>query len=654
MTARAELLKRLYQNRVLAHEVLFRHRHPQPSPPIHREMINDWHGPAPGVVDIVFRGGAKSTLAEESIALMGAFREFGNCLVVGENYDRAASRLAAIRREIETNDLFIQAFGDLRGSTWGDDRLVLSTGLCIQCLGKGQSLRGIKHFDQRPDLVFGDDLENRQDVSTPDNRKKVHDWWSFDLIPAMDPNGRWRMAATTLHPEALPEMLARDPEVILHRYPWYYLDAEGKKAATWPERFPMEKIEKIEASYTARGQVQGYRQEFMCQAEAPELKPFKQEMFRIEPQVRTWQAVYSMTDPARSIRKGAATTGHVVWSWINARLVIWKAAARHLLPDEIVGELFETHDEFHPTWMGVEEDGLNEFLMQPIRQAQVARGVMLPVKGVKAPIGKIDFIRGLQPFFQAREVIFASPMPDLQSQLLGFPTGVIDAPNALAYALKMRPGAPMYDDFNGRHIFEDMRPLPGRPVWLALNATQVLVTGQLLQVIDGSVRILADFVREGAPSDVVSDIIAAAQMEAGTKVRVTAGPLHFSQHNNVGLAQAIRKIPMDLRPGVAPERARGLIKSLLQRERQGMPMLLVSSAATWTLNAFAGGYARQMLKGGVLADYAEEGVYRVLMEGAESYLGLLELGGSTDDEDDGSLNATTPDGRRYRSMLKGR
>jgi hypothetical protein len=399
-TDRQELLARLYRNRPLAHKVLFKHRHPEASPPFHKEMIDDWHGPAKGVVDIVFRGGAKSTLAEESIALMGAFREFGNCLVVGENYERAASRLAAIRREIETNDLFQQAFGDLRGDTWGEDRLVLSTGICIQCLGKGQSLRGIKHFDQRPDLVFGDDLENRQDVSTPDNRKKIHDWWSFDLMPAMDPKGRWRMAATTLHPEALPEMLARDPEVIVHRYPWYYLDDDGEKVASWPERFPLASIEKIEASYIARGQLQGYRQEFMCQAEAPEMKPFKQEMFRIEPQVRTWQAVYSMTDPARSIRKGAATTGHVVWSWIAAK------------PDRL-GRLGQAHParrdrrprcskplRLPPTWVGVEEDGLNEFLMQPIRQEQVRRGVTLPLKAVKAPIGKIDFIRGLQPFFR--------------------------------------------------------------------------------------------------------------------------------------------------------------------------------------------------------------------------------------------------------------
>jgi len=652
MTARRELLQRLHANRPLAHKVLFKHRHPQASPPFHDTMINDWHGPAPGVVDFVFRGGAKSTTAEEAIAVMAGFREFGNCLIIGENFERAASRLGAVRRELEMNELYLQAFGDLRGSTWGEDRLVLSNGQCIQCLGKGQSLRGIKHFDQRPDLVFGDDLENRQDVTTPENRKKVNDWWAFDLMPAMDPNGRWRIAATPLHPESLPETEAKAPGVIVHRFPWWYYHAteieddrslgdeygKPRRVASWPERFPMEHIRKTEATYRARGQWQGYVQEFMCQSEAPELKPFKPDMFRIEPQVKTWQAVYSMTDPARSIRKGAATTGHVVWSWIGARMVVWDAWGRHILPDEIVAAQFDTWDAWRPTWMGVEEDGLNEFLMQPIRQMQVTRGITLPIRGVKAPIGKIDFIRGLQPFFRANEVVFAKELPDLKAQLLGFPTGDIDVPNALAYALKMRPGAPMYDDFSGRNIAEDLRPLAEPPIWLCLNATKNSVTGQLVQAHDGALRIFWDAVREGEPALATPDLIRDAQLEAGRKVRIVMGPAHFEQYGNVGLAQAVRKIPMEIRNGVPPERARNHVRNLLQRERY----------------ALAGGYAREMMKNGQLAEYAEDNVYRTLMEGLESFVGLLELGRSTEDDDASSMNARTPGGVPYRSMVRSR
>ncbi len=654
--SRREILAKLYANRPLAHEVIFRHRHPQATPQFHKDMILDWHSPVEGVLKKVFRGGAKSTLAEEAIALMAGFREFYNCLIVGESYDRAVARLHAIRHEIETNDKLEQAFGSLRGPTWGEDRIILSTGACIQALGKGQSLRGIKHEDMRPDLVFGDDLEGREDVRTPEARKKLSDWFFLDLLPACVPPGerRIRVAATPLHPESLCETLAKLEGWSVHKYPIYYRGEDGEKVSSWPERFPIVAVEELERRYVASGQLQGFRQEYLCESEAPETKAFKREMFTTEPRVRTWQAVYSMTDPARTVNKTSADTGRVVWSWIQGKLVVWDAVGAQWQPSEIVDDLFHVWSQYQPVWMGFEEDGLNLWASQAIRQEQVKRGVVLPYKAMKAPRGKLDFIRGLQPFFSAREVIFAKEMPDLRNQLLGFPNGKIDVPNALAYAIAMRPGAPLYDDFGGRHVGEALRPLPGRPVWLCLNATGHLVTGVLLQQLDGALRIFADYVREGDPAAEAAGLIRDATLDAGAKPRLVMGPKHFSTYDNVGLAQAVRKIPMEIDPGVAPERARSHVRSLLQREKSGMPMLLVSDQARWTLNAFAGGYARVLLKAGVLADYAEEGPYRTLIEGLESFAGKLELGYSTAEEADATFNAVTPAGRPYRSMLGAR
>ena len=81
-------------------------------------------------------------------------------------------------------------------------------------------------------------------------------------------------------------------------------------------------------------------------------------------------------------------------------------------------------------------------------------------------------------------------------------------------------------------------------------------------------------------------------------------------------------------------------------------MVAISDAAVWTLNAFSGGYARGLLKQGQLADYAEEGEYRVLMEGLETFVGRLAAG-DPDAKDDVKNYAITPDGRRYVSTLPG-
>lgn len=664
MSTQAALTAELVEmglNRPYAHDILFAHRHTdllgraQASAPFQVKMAEDWAGPEQFVLDMVFRGGAKSTIAEESIITGALYVDFTNALLIGYSQAKAKERLAAIRHEFKTNDLIQTLFGAAALlDVDSEDEIVTANKVRIKALGRGQSLRGIKWLDRRPDMIFIDDLEDLADVATPEARKKVFDWLTRVLLPAADPMGRVRMAATPLHPDAAPERLEKDDAWKVRRVPIYYADVEtGELKASWPERFPLDYCLKLQDSYRVRGELENFKQEYMCQAENPETKPFRREMINIFPQVKTWQASYSMTDPARTVKAGSATTGHAVWSWINDKLVIWDAWAKKLLPSEIVSAMFQSYEDYKTIWAGVEEDGLNEFLLQPIRQEMVRRGVALPYKPMKAPPSKLNFIKGLQPFFLAREVQFAKAMPDLETQLLGFPTGAIDAPNALAYALKMRPGAPLYDAFGPRHIVEDLQPANGRHIWLCLNASYSMVTAMAVQSIDGAIRILADFVREGDPTDVLSDIIAAAQLECGRSVRLVAGLQHWDRYNNVGLVAAARRIPIEVRTGADLPRGREALRSLLQRERQTQPLVAVSDQATWTLNGFVGGYSRALVKGGTLADHAELGPYQLLMEGLEAFVSLLEVG-SPEDDDGGRVYSMTRDGRRYVSTLGSR
>lgn len=641
-----EVLDTFYHDRVLAHEVLFKHRHPNATAPFQRDMIEAWHSADPWVLFMVFRGGAKSTISEEAILLKSALREIRNYLIIGSSLDRACERLAAIRHEVEQNEMLAEVFGDLRGSTWGDSELVLANGVRLLALGRGQALRGVKYLDQRPDGFFLDDVEGREHVRTPEARKATLDWVQTDVIPACDiTKAHGRCAATPLDPEALPYSLVNMGWKLKH-YPVEYIGENGERQPTWPDRVPLAEIDKIKAGFQRTGSLREYDAEYMCRAEAAGEKTFKAEMFRVEAQVRTWHNVYGMFDPARTVNRTSATTGFVAWSWIGARLVVWDAWGKMLMPDEIVKEMFAFNEDFSPAQIYVEEDGLNEWLLQPIRQEQVRRGISIPYKAVKAPKGKIDFIRGLQPFFNAREIWWAKDLPDLRSQLLSFPTGRIDVPNALAYAPRLRPGAPIYEDFSGRHVADNISPTSGRPAWLCLNATPSLTTAMLVQYLDGALRVYADWVREGEPASVLPDIVKEAQTEAGRQVRLVMGPQHFERYTNFGIRQGAAKMALEVRRGVPSGMGQQVIREALRREIRGMPAILVSQDARWTANGFAGGYSRALLKQGVLGDYAEEGAYRTLMEGLETFCGLQQTG-SPEDEDDGIAYAHTSGGRAY-------
>ena len=644
---RDALIERLARNPHLAHATLFGHRHPDVTPDFHNEIITLWHGQDEQVVVEAFRGAAKSTLAEEAIIVAACLRRMRNGLILGETFERAVERLKAIKHEFEENPFIEELFGSLVGDTWTESRIVLANGICLQAVGRGQSLRGVKHLDARPDMAFGDDIENEESVLTPDARAKTMRWLMSVVLPALDPKHKVRINGTPLDPESMIVQISRDPGWVHRKFPIKFRNATGEWQATWPARFPLNKVDETEASYQRLGLSTNWKQEFMCEAEDPAVKAFTADMLKVEPTVRTWHAVYAMYDPARTTKATSATTGVVQFSWINNRLMVWDGYGRRWKPDEIIADMFRVDQEFAPVTIGVERDGLEEFVLKPLRQEQLRRGYAIPIRPMKAPKGKLDFIRGLQPFFKAGEVLFAKDLPDLKAQLLGFPTGEIDVPNALAYALILRPGQPIYDGFSFQNISEEIYKLPRQPVFLAVNATQMYTTAVLVQMVDGALHVLWDAVREGDPGAVLGALVADAGLEAGQRPRLYASPEHFGNYDTVGLRGSARKVPVDLSQGGLGLDGRDEIRGLLRRTIKSLPALRVSQRARWTLNGFSGGYCKSVGKNGVLSEFPDPGPYETLFAGLESFASLLKFGNMHEDQ---PVNwATTSDGRRYIS-----
>jgi len=115
--------------------------------------------------------------------------------------------------------------------------------------------------------------------------------------------------------------------------------------------------------------------------------------------------------------------------------------------------------------------------------------------------------------------------------------------------------------------------------------------------------------------------------------------------------QAVRAIPAEVRVGGTEVDGTLYIRDALSRTVRGMPALEVSPAAKWTLRAFAGGYTRGMIRGR-LQDSAEEGIYRVLMEGLEAFCGSIRFA-TVDSEEDQAQNYRIDErtGRSYASAM---
>jgi len=690
IAARNQTIAEVTRDPWLGHKLFFSHRMPDGEADFHKAICDDfWFGPRWKQI-LGFRGCGKSTIAESNIALSACLRVFKNLLIIGSSETRAAERLAVVAYQLEMNEALSMIFGAQRvpGNTWTTTKLVLSSGHCIQALGRDQDIRGIKHQDWRPDCVVVDDFESEENVRTPEARRATLAWFVGQLLPACEPSARVIVNGTVLDEESVPMLLWKQDHWPTRMIPIEYLDPSGERAAAWPARFSLPWIDDRKRTYSRLGQLYTWNAEYMMQARSAETMVFAREQFRYlqdddSRASRSYHACYAMIDPARTTNRNSATTGWAVWSWQAHRLIVWAAGAGQMLPDEILDLVFTIDAEFSPVWIGVEEDGLNQWLLQPLRHEQVKRGISVPLKALRAPRSKLDFIRGLQPFFEAREVIFAKPLHDLEEQLLSFPTGRIDAPNALAYALPLRPGALIHDNWTEAHVAHEVIPDARRPLYLAANATRTTTAAVLVQYVDGQLRVLADWVKEGEPAEVVASIAAEASLAADGDYRPAAktrswtealkGPLarlqwtaqpirwvtpihHRDRYNNVGLNQAIGHIPATLVSGAVEAGGRQALREQLAKSVRGVPAVSVSRACHWTLRAFAGGYCRALLRGNRLADFAEEGPYRVLIEALESFAGIMArpMHDTDDDEDNRQPYAYDKNGRRYLSAMPAR
>lgn len=648
---RKEFLDAFDTSRWTAHHLLFKKRHPEESPEFHREIIERFHDGHARDLVMAFRGGGKSTLAEETIIIKALFGEFKNGIIVGSSYERAVERLRTIKHELENNDLIIALFGEQMGATWTENRIVLANGSMLQAYGRGQSLRGAKHLDTRPDFCLVDDFEEEDSVRTEESKSRTMSWFMAVLLPAMNPKAKIVVVGTPLDYDSVLVKLSKEREWRTLTFPIEHINQGGERKASWPDRFPLNEIDIIRDRYERMGKLREYAQEYLCKAEEESEKAFNPAMFKVEPRPRSWEPVYIMLDPARTVGPKSAHTGVGAWSWIGNRLHVWDAFGGFLRPDEIIKCIFDLNDRYNPVEIGVEEDGLNEFLMQPIRQEIAKRGLLIPIKAIKAPKGKLDFIKGLQPFFNAGEVTFQNPFPDLQSQLLNFPTGRIDVPNALAYALKIGKGISVYEEFSQKNITQN--PTHGK-TFLILGYDNLISTGALVTYSQNTIHIVKDYAVEGELLTSAIELLQLASLDQNAPYQIILEPHHFDTYRGSGLPAKLQRFSLPVIAGGDPEKGREMLKELMMAPRKDGYGLQVSALAPWTLRALSGGYHYPFDKRGQGQTEATRNQYRALMEAIESFAGNLQsVTRSLQEgmEDDNIQYDYTKSGRKFISAM---
>ncbi len=165
------------------------------------------------------RGHAKSTtftFKDDLHAALYAYKHY--IIILSDSSEQAEGFLADIKTELEENAALREDFGELVGKVWKASVILLANGVKIEAIGSGKKIRGRRHKQWRPDLIVCDDLENDENVNTPEQRKKLRDWFYKAVSKAGDTYTDIVYIGTLLHFDALLANVAKNPSYRTVKY----------------------------------------------------------------------------------------------------------------------------------------------------------------------------------------------------------------------------------------------------------------------------------------------------------------------------------------------------------------------------------------------------------------------------------------------------
>jgi predicted phage terminase large subunit-like protein len=423
------------------------------------------------------RGHAKSTNLTFKDSLHATLYEYKHyILLMSDTFAQAAGFLGAIQEEIEENDAIREDFGDLRGGVWREDILLTKTGIKVQALGAGQKVRGLKHKNWRPDLIVLDDIENDENVRTPEQRNKLYNWFTKAVSKAGDDYTDFIYIGTLLHYDSLLAKVLKNPGFRGVKYKAVMVFSSSKLWDEWEKIyidlandeheadalafFEAHKAEMLEGTKVLweeknsyydlmRERVDGGEASFNSELQNEPINPedclFNEEWFDyFNPHEIDFSAMrfsfFGFVDPSLGKTKKSDFSAIITLALDNITGYMYCVDAdierRH--PDQIIEDVMQKaiwlHKAFKKRYQkfGAETNQFQWFLKEQLAKASAARRIYLPIVEVNQTSDKLLRVQTLQPDIKNKYIKFNQQHKRLLEQLKFFPMADHDdGPDAL-------------------------------------------------------------------------------------------------------------------------------------------------------------------------------------------------------------------------------
>lgn len=333
----------------------------------------------------------------------------------------------------------------LKGSEWRDGDFVTSTGVRWVAKGAGMKIRGLRWREHRPDLMLFDDLENDERVATPEQRKKLKNWFNKAALPALARHGRAIIVGTILHHDSLLANILANKDMYASwktkLYKAIMQNEDGYDFALWEDHISLEDLQRMRDDPTYSGYIGSlaFAQEYQNQPFDPDDAIVQPEWIqRIEPgkvpeRVQMVASAIAV-DPAASERTTADPTAKIYAElYTDGNLYVKAIGNKRMSPTKAAKELKDWNIVFEPNRVGMEEGVLGLVFKDMLA------GV--PMIGLKPDTDKVRRLLAVSRFFESGRIFIVKGIKNEQAlvdQLTEFPSGSHDdMVDALVYVIRM-------------------------------------------------------------------------------------------------------------------------------------------------------------------------------------------------------------------------
>jgi hypothetical protein len=127
---------------------------------------------------------AKSTICMFIVMYLTLTKKKRNVVLTSNSETNAIRLLSPYRANLEANGRIKAYYGEqMNIGNWTDKEFITKAGVSFRALGAGQSPRGTRNEEIRPDTIIPDDFDTDEECRNPDTIDKKWEWFEKALYP---------------------------------------------------------------------------------------------------------------------------------------------------------------------------------------------------------------------------------------------------------------------------------------------------------------------------------------------------------------------------------------------------------------------------------------------------------------------------------------